>query len=289
MFYFVTVNYYSAHLINRLIQSLPQNQEILYQLIIINNSPEDVEIKQLQQNNIHILEAKKNLGFGNACNLGLNYIYQQNPQAIVWLINPDAYFKSVDLTIVSTLFIKYPQISILGTTIYTPNGELWFGGGRFIPSSGTIKSTNLFTDFDDKFYVNCDWVSGCSLLINLKNFSQCPQFAPQYFLYYEDFDFCCRYAAQEHQIAITNKISVIHEPSTITDRDLINKFKHSTYSYLITIKQYCHSLVFYIRLFRLIIHVVIILPIKPKITVGKFLGIAQYWRIKFHFIRAAKK
>lgn len=280
MLYFLIVNYYSANLINRLIESLPQSHA--YQIIIINNSYEDLEIKKLQQNNIYILEAKANLGFGRACNLGLNYIYQNNPQAIVWLINPDAYFKSIDLNIVSTLFKKSSQISILGTTIYTPNGELWFEGGRFIPSSGTIKSTNLFTDFDDNLYKNCDWVSGCSLLINLKNFLECPQFDPQYFLYYEDFDFCRRYAAQQHQIAITNKISVIHEPSTISDRNIINKLKHSTYSYLITLHQYCSPFIFYLRLLRLIIHGVIILPIKPKITFGKFLGLCQYWGIKLY-------
>jgi GT2 family glycosyltransferase len=282
MLYFLTVNYYSAHLIIRLIKSLPQAQNIVYQVIIVNNSPKDLEIKQLQQNNIHILETEANLGFGRACNLGLNYIYQENPQAIVWLINPDTYFQSIDLTLVSTLFNQYPPISILGTTIYTPNGEVWFGGGLFIPSSGTIKSTNLFTDFDDNLYKNCDWVSGCSLLINLKKFSECPQFDPQYFLYYEDFDFCRRYAAQQHQIAITNKISVIHEPSTISDRNIINKLNHSTYSYLITLKQYCSPLVFYLRLLRLIIYGVIILPIKPKITFGKFLGLCQYWGIKLY-------
>ncbi|GAB4226958.1 MAG: glycosyltransferase family 2 protein [Stanieria sp.] len=282
MLYFLTVNYYSAHLIIRLIKSLPQAQNIVYQVIIVNNSPKNLEIKQLQTNNVHILETEANLGFGRACNLGLNYIYQENPQAIVWLINPDAYFKSIDLTIVSTLFTKYPQISILGTTIDTPRGELWFGGGLFIPNLGVIKSTNLFTDSEHNFYVNCDWASGCSLLINLKNFSECPQFDPQYFLYYEDFDFCRRYAAQQHQIAITNKISVIHEPSTITDRNLINKYKHSTYSYLITLKQYCSPLVFYLRLLRLIIHGVIILPINPKITFGKFLGLCQYWGIKLY-------
>jgi len=31
-----------------------------------------------------------NLGFGSGCNLGL-LIYAQDTQAIVWLINPDAY------------------------------------------------------------------------------------------------------------------------------------------------------------------------------------------------------
>ncbi|MGF1541133.1 MAG: glycosyltransferase family 2 protein [Pleurocapsa sp.] len=277
MIYFLTVNYYSVPLIDRLIKSLPQND---YQIIIVNNSPEDLEIKQLQQNNVHILETEANLGFGRACNLGLKYIYQQNLQAIVWLINPDAYFKSVDVTLTYTIFTQYPQISILGTTIYTPNGEIWFEGGRFIPSLGTIKSSNLLTDCGRNFYINCDWVSGCSLLINLKNFSECPQFNPKYFLYYEDFDFCRRYAAQQHQIAITNKISVIHEPSTITNRNLVNKYKHSTYSYLITLHQYCSPFIFYLRLLRLMIHGVIILPIKPKITVGKFLGLCQYWGIK---------
>ena len=174
MIYFLTVNYYSTSLITRLIQSLPSQYKISYQIVIVNNSPEDHNLKQLDNDNIQILEAKTNLGFGKACNLGLNWIYQKDSRGIVWIINPDTYLLSNTLERVPEFFTAYPEISLLGTLIYTPNHDIWFAGGRFIPHLGAIFATDLFSSHSEREYVPCDWISGCSLLINLCHFSSCP-------------------------------------------------------------------------------------------------------------------
>jgi len=146
--YFVVVNYYSSHLIQKLIASLPQNQDVSYQVIIVNNSPDDELIlnpplptlaQGEEHNSIVILDAQENLGFGKACNLALKWIYQQNSQALVWLINPDAYLGETNsLKIARDFFISYPEVSILGTTVYEESGQVWFGGGNFIKEKGVI-------------------------------------------------------------------------------------------------------------------------------------------------------
>lgn len=278
MIYLLTINYYSTELITRLLQSIQDAGAFNYQLIIVNNSPDDMDMNQLKdRENIHIIEAKNNLGFSNGCNLGLSWIYSQNKDAIVWLINPDAYFSSATLTQVQKFFIDYPDISILGTMIYTPNNKIWFAGGDFIPHLGEIISRNHLFLSENLDYFICDWVSACSMLINLKNFSSCPQFDDNYFLYYEDFDFCRRYFQQGHKLAFTTKLSVIHQPSSITNRNIASKLKHSTYSYLFTLKKYTNTSVFLIRLFRLIVYSLILLPIKPQASIGKITGIMMYF------------
>lgn len=93
MLYFLIINYNSSELIQRLINSLGSNK-LKIQIIIINNSLEDQAILKLKAVNIKIITAPENLGFGRACNLGLNWIFRRNRQAIVWLINPDAYFET---------------------------------------------------------------------------------------------------------------------------------------------------------------------------------------------------
>ncbi|NEP12170.1 MAG: glycosyltransferase family 2 protein [Symploca sp. SIO2C1] len=276
MVYFLTVNYYSTDLIARLISSIPTNPHIPHQIVVVNNSTEDQTLQQLQASCLQILEAKTNLGFGRACNLGLNWIYQQNPQALVWIINPDAYLPENTLEKVPTFFATYPKLSLLGTLIYTTAGDIWFAGGQFIPKWGAIISTDLLSSHPEKAYVSSDWVSACSLLINLRNFSDCPQFDPAYFLYYEDFDFCQRYANQGHQIAITNQLTVIHQPSSITNRNLRRKFQHSTYSYLRTLEKYTNKTTFLLRFSRLILHSLILLLPKPQTALGKLTGVSQY-------------
>jgi len=276
MIYLLTVNYYSTTLIERLIGSLPPSQYFLHQVVIVNNSPEDQQLQQLGSDTVRILEVKTNLGFSKACNLGLNWIYSQDPNAIVWVINPDAYLLENMLEKVPTFFKAHPSISILGTLIYTPDGDIWFAGGRFIPRLGAIVSANLLSSRPEAAYVSCDWVSGCSLLINLCHFPDCPQFDPAYFLYYEDFDFCRRYGSQGHEVAVTSQLAVVHEVSSITDRNVAQKFQHSTYSYLLTLERYSNQGIFAMRFLRLMLHALILLGLKPQAAFGKLAGVLSY-------------
>lgn len=277
MIYFLTVNYYSTNLVAQLINSLPNGTNIEYKTVIINNSPEDDSIHNLQSESVLIIDAGSNLGFGNACNLGIKWIYTQNTQAIIWIINPDAYLPENTLSQVNPFLKLHPEISILGTIIHTPTGEIWFAGGRFIRTTGSIMTQDMLTNTDAE-YVACDWVSGCSLIINLANFRECPLFDPAYFLYYEDFEFCRRYANEGYLIAITKQFGVLHQPSSITNRNLFGKTKHSTYSYLLTLEQHTNKLVFLVRVTRLICYALLLMFVKPQIGLGKLYGMLNYWR-----------
>jgi GT2 family glycosyltransferase len=281
MIYFLTVNYYSTNLITKLLDSLPSCCNDSYKIIIINNSPDDNSIYQLKNQSTIIIEAENNLGFGGGCNLGLQWIYNQDKQGIVWIINPDAYLPENTLEKAQLFFNRYPELSILGTIIYTPEQKTWFAGGRFIPENGAILEVDLLTN-NDTDYINCDWVSGCSIIINLKNFSKCPLFDHAYFLYYEDFDFCRRYANQGHLIAITKQLSVIHEPSSITNRNILTKIRYSTYSYLFTINRYTNKSIFTMRFIMQIIKATMGLIIKPQAALGKIYGICDYMRNQQH-------
>lgn len=275
MIYFLVVNYYSTSLVAKLVSSLPDSKNIEYKIVIINNSPEDDSINKLKSDAL-IFNAANNLGFGSACNQGLQIIYAEAPQAIVWIINPDAYLLENTLEKVKPFFASHPEISILGTIVHTLTGEVWFAGGRFIPLTGEILTQDLTNT--DAEYVTCEWVTGCSLIINLGKFTECPQFDPAYFLYYEDFDFCRRYADRGHLIAITKQFGVLHQPSSITNKYVFRKIKHSTYSYLLTLDRYTNKLVFILRLFRLICNAFILIAIKPQVAFGKFSGVLLYWR-----------
>lgn len=277
MIYFLTVNYYSTNLVTKLISSIQASGDIPHKTIVINNSPDDRSIHLLKTESVLILEAETNLGFGSACNLGLGWIYAQKPQAIVWIINPDAYLLKTSLEKVKLFFEAYPELSIVGTIVYTPTAEIWFAGGCFIRQTGAILAQDLLTN-SDTAYVACDWVSGCSLLINLGKFHDCPKFDPAYFLYYEDFDFCRHYASLGHIIAVTQQLSVIHQPSAITNRNMFSKIKYSTYSYLLTLEKYTNKLVLLLRLTRLISYALILMLVKPKVAFGKMYGVLLYLR-----------
>ncbi|AFZ32609.1 glycosyl transferase [Gloeocapsa sp. PCC 7428] len=284
MIYFLTVNYYSTSLITKLIASIQNDSNTFSKIVIVNNSVDDLSIQSLQSQAVTILEPGRNLGFGNACNLGLQWIYSQNQNAIVWIINPDAYFIENTQEKVNCFFVTYPEVSILGTVIYTPSNKIWFAGGCFRRTTGTISTQDILSN-SDSAYVQCDWVSGCSLILNCNNFSECPQFDPRYFLYYEDFEFCLRYAQQGHIVAVTKLFQVIHQPSSITNKNIFNKIKYSTYSYLITLEKYTNRFILFLRLMRLIFYAFILIFVKPQVAFGKIYGTILYLKYLLSFCK----
>lgn len=281
MLYFLIVNYQSYTLVAHLVAQIMDSEAPTYQMIIVNNfPPEKSDLKQLESNRVKVIEAGENLGFGKGCNLGLTWAYEQHPHGWVWLINPDTLIDPKMIANALFFLHRYPQLSIVGTLIYATDQTIWFGGGVFNSLQGQIIAKNLFASASEPSYLLCDWVSGCSMIINLSHFQSCPLFNSDYFLYYEDFEFCQRYRQQGHLVAVTQEISIVHQVSTITNRNLKSKFYHSTYSYLLTLEKYTSQRVFLRRLLRLLVYALILLPIKPAIALGKITGTWYYFKQK---------
>ncbi len=276
--YWITVNYNSTSLIEQLINSIPLQVNGLDRVIIINNSPDDRSIHQLHSESVLVFDSPENIGFGRACNLGLNWVYQQDKNAIVWLINPDAILPQ-NAGIADQFFETYPEISILGTVVEEASGEIEFGAGEFNPTTGRICVQNTLPEISspELSYIPMVWVSGCSLLINFKNFTECPQFDPDYFLYYEDFDLCLRYGKQGHKIGLTPDIRVQHQPSSITSRNQNLKIQQSIYSYLLSLEKHTNRFVLGYRFLRILGVSCLSGFRSPEVARAKLKGILLYF------------
>lgn len=271
--YLLTVNYYSTSYLEKLIASIQFDRALVEALIIVNNSPDDRSIYSLQTDWVIILESGENLGFGKACNLGLKWIGDRSPNSLVWLINPDAYLLADSLPQAAQFLTKNPDISILGTTVLEPSAKVWFGGGIFNAQKGIIQAKEFLPEEDwERELLPTEWVSGCSMLINLKKFSTLPQFDGDYFLYYEDFDFCRRYLKEGHKIALTPQIAVIHQPSSITSQNSDLQRQYGIYSYLLSLEKHTSKSVLFYRLFR------ITLVSLTFLSVNKLKAVVKYYR-----------
>lgn len=285
MIYFLTVNYYSSELISRLADSIqPSDRSDYrdYKLVIVNNAVDDTAIASFENNHTKVIHAPDNLGFGRACNLGLAWIYELDPISIVWIINPDAYLENGAIAQLNALLQAQPEIAILGTAVYDASGQICFQGGRFAPHNGAIweekETRNAIASISENVVHTTDWVTACSMVINLKHFSQCPYFDPDYFLYYEDFDFCRRYAAQGYMIYFSDRLKVIHQTSSITSRHLHLKIAHEIYSYLLSLEKHANMLVLGCRLVRIAIASVWQMLCRRPQATSKLAGLIMYCR-----------
>lgn len=275
MIYLITVNYQSADLIARLLASI-QLASGEYQFIIVNNSPEDQIVRSLAGDRVHLLEAGENLGFGGGCNLALQWVYERDPDAIAWLINPDTLLPKGMLETAVQFCLSHRELSILGTIVLEPTEAVWFAGGEFNPATGRIVARTDDRPLATQAYQETSWVTGCSLILNLRHFPTCPSFDEAFFLYYEDFDFCRRYAQQGHPIGVTNQIQVIHFPSSITSRHTPLKVQHSTYSYLLALERHTSRWVLGYRLSRILGHALRVSVTEPETAIAIIKGVVRY-------------
>ncbi|MGQ9865581.1 MAG: glycosyltransferase family 2 protein [Pseudanabaenaceae cyanobacterium] len=219
---FLTVNYQSVPEIRRLLASIAQVPGA-HELWIVDNAQEGEALATLTAANVRcvLLDAGGNLGFGRACNLGLQRLWAEG-RSPVWLINPDAWLGVNALAPIAAVLGKAP---ILGTTLQDEQGNCRFAGGRYAPHSGRIWEAPSNSP---------QWLSGASLVLDLARFRQCPTFDPDFFLYYEDFEFCQRYQRQGYPLHLV-AAPVYHAPSTITGRTPSAKIRWQTRSYLLAL------------------------------------------------------
>ena len=125
----------------------------------------------------------ENLGYGKGNNLGFKFT--QTDYALI--LNPDIicdknFFKNLSEIISKKINFHIMGCQYLKDRSYLPAGFF---------------DENLNNEFKVKFFENeidtltkVEWVTGCSMLINLKKFKKKDLFDKKYFLYFEEFDLC---------------------------------------------------------------------------------------------------
>lgn len=279
--YFITINYHCTDLIRELITATAGLGATDYRFILVNNSPTDESLASLAElKGVTVIEAEHNLGFGGGCNLGLDHVYEQDPGAIAWLLNPDARLTHNAIDYVRECLRQDSAIAILGTRIRDLEGQLWFSQGTFNPWLGTLK--HRFTDVDctpsSVTTHPTRWISGCSMIFNLAVFDHCPQFDLQYFLDYEDADISERYYRQGYRLRVTQAVLVDHQVSAITHRNPQAKFQHATFSKLYFLERHGTPLALGLNLIYTALRPITLFLRYPAMATGRWLGLLDYLR-----------
>jgi N-acetylglucosaminyl-diphospho-decaprenol L-rhamnosyltransferase len=279
--YFITINYHCSDLIQSLIATTAEQGASGYEFIVVNNAPGDGEIAKFSTlPRTRVIEAGGNLGFGGGCNVALEQVYAENPLALAWLINPDARLTANAVDYVRQCIVNDPKIALLGTRICDMQGQLWFSHGTFNPWLGTLKhrDSNVRTEPEPVATHPTRWVSGCSLILNLANFSHCPQFDPQYFLDYEDADLSERYYRQGYRLRVTQAVLVEHQVSAITGRCPKAKYQHATFSKLYFLDRHGTPLALVLNLVYFALRPFTYVIAQPAMAQGRWAGLLDYCR-----------
>lgn len=158
---------------------------------------------------------QRNRGFSAGCNLGIRRALKNGAAALL-LLNQDTVVEKGFLgpLLANPEEIVAPIIKFKrrGKWIYDCGGKInwWLGRTKHIEKLSIIPARPAGGNFQ---FLIPDYVSGCAMLIRRKVLEKIGLLDEQYFLYFEDVDFCLRASRAGFKIAVEPKSVIIHKLS----------------------------------------------------------------------------
>ena len=201
----IFVNYKTPKMTSEAILSVKEKtKDTSYEIIVVDNSCDEKEYKELvntiNDNNILIIDAKENLGFGKANNLGAKYAKGK----YLLFLNTDTLLINDAISILADFLDKNDSVGVVGPNIYDRNNRPYHSFIKFEKNIKTIKrKDNLFyylkrlvlkkrNDFN---YTNNSlkidgYICGACLMIRSTLFIQLNGFDKDIFMYAEETLLC---------------------------------------------------------------------------------------------------
>ncbi|SFE32950.1 hypothetical protein SAMN04324257_01347 [Thermoanaerobacter thermohydrosulfuricus] len=217
----VIVNYNGGKYINDCVRSVFESTYKNYMVIVVDNASTDNSVKNLEEefkDRITIIKNNENLGFSGANNIGIEYALQNGCEFVILLNNDTVIDKDLIHNMVSTSLSNDNAIISPKIYYYNEPNKIWSAGGGINWKKGLSFHYGFNQvdkgQFDEKKEI--DFATGCCVLIHKFVFEKVGYLAEEYFLYFEDTDFCVRARQEGIRIIYEPKAKLWHKVSSTT-------------------------------------------------------------------------
>lgn len=226
----VIVNYNSAPDVKRCLESLSSLSYQRYFTVIVDGASPDgsgeVLRRTIKSGNVDIVLNPENAGFAASSNLGIRLALAKDAQ-FVWLLNPDVEVDPEALSSLLEASFAYPEVSAFGSKILygrehipqqcspTSGEVIWSAGGTFDVARRSVQMRGSH-EVDQGQYdetLLCDYLPGCSLFIRSSVLEKIGMLPEEYFMYFEETDWCHRVQNSGGELMFIPESRVWHHTS----------------------------------------------------------------------------
>lgn len=213
----ITINYNGYADTCEMVDSVnKQIHNLTYEIIIVDNASQNSEALLLQQKypECIVIASEKNLGFAGGNNLGI----RQAQGRYLLLLNNDTYFKDNSIHKLIDLMETNPRIGMVSPLIKYAQDEHTIQYAGFTPLSPiTLRNKGVGCgDPDNGQYASAyrtAFAHGAVMLLK-KDFIKIIGDMPEnYFLYYEEMDWCTHLSKKGYEIWVEPRCIVYHKES----------------------------------------------------------------------------
>lgn len=208
----VIVTYKSAQLAIECLKSLlaEQTTGLHIRAIVVDNASGDMPqiaqaVEQFGWSSwVTLITAPRNGGFSYGNNLGIERAYASGTPSYVYLLNPDAQVRPGAIGSLVRFLDAHPEVGIAGSSFESLDGTDWPIAFRFPNLLGEVNQglefglvTWLLEPWTTVRYMKksnepVDWICGASMMIRPEVFAAIGGLDENFFLFFEETDFCRR-------------------------------------------------------------------------------------------------
>ena len=172
---------------------------------------------------VNLIVAPRNGGFAYANNVGIVAAFKSgSPPSGIWLLNSDTYLLPGALKPLQDILDNEPQAGIVGSRLEYPDGKPQHSAFRFptviseVVDGARSKALNRwFRDWTvvmpiSETLSDAGWTAGASMLIRPEVFTSIGYLDDNYFMYFEETDFCRRALDAGWKTRYEPKSRVVH-------------------------------------------------------------------------------
>jgi hypothetical protein len=194
------------------------------QIVIVDNGSTDDSVARFRAefgDNIHIISTGRNLGFAGGMNAGIEWSISQGA-VLMMLLNNDTIVHPQMLSLLVQASTRYPKAGVLGPVIYywDKPDHIWRFADKeygWLPIPIKMSAKQLTKAKGQPFKV--DYVTGCGMLIRSSVIETVGGFNDQFFMYFEDADFCQRVRDSGYEIYCVPTATMWHKVSQSAKQD----------------------------------------------------------------------
>jgi hypothetical protein len=167
-----------------------------------------------------LIKNQKNYGFAEGNNIAIRYVLKSLHSDYLLLLNNDTVVDKEFLGGLVTVGEEDEKIGILGPSIYyyEPKDKIQSTGVKLLWNLGSQKKLKYNKEKNEQFNqkIEVDYVAGCALLVKVKVIEKIGYLNSEYFVYWEETDWCVRAKNAGYKILCIPEMKIWHKEGSTT-------------------------------------------------------------------------
>ncbi|MEK6477773.1 glycosyltransferase family 2 protein [Catalinimonas sp. 4WD22] len=190
-------------------------------LVVDNHSTKDGSAEHLNNtapDSFELICNHDNLGYAGGNNVGINASIDRGAN-FVWILNPDIRINENMLNFMVSTITSSDNIAAVGSRICFRNDPqlIYTDGGIVYPERGYqvmhLHNQQRLPLREEQEIYEVDYANGSSMLLNVKTVKALGTLREEFFLYFEEAEWCLRAKKHNWRILVNTRAVAYHSPS----------------------------------------------------------------------------